>query len=222
MTGKEELFEVLGDIRDRDILEAREERKGRKRRWRAAAACFLLAAAVGAGGLWWGQYGVRTAELEGGGELRFYRSDSAGAEQLALDLDAALRELTAEEIETLFGGLPVEAVGYFDAAGRLFGLEGTLGRVRLVLGGCDAAVEGEERASEVNGVAVTAGYFLTDADSRGERTAIYYAAFSLGETDAYLECAGPEGNSGETRAELAAAVQALTGRGALPLDKIRQ
>ena len=167
MTGKEELFEVLGDIRDRDILEAREERKGRKRRWRAAAACFLLAAAVGAGGLWWGQYGVRTAELEGGGELRFYRSDSAGAEQLALDLDADLRELTAEEIETLFGGLPVEAVGYFDAAGRLFGLEGTLGQVRLVLGGCDAAVEGEERASEVNGVAVTAGYFLTDADSRG-------------------------------------------------------
>lgn len=62
---------------------------------------------------------------------------------------------------------------------------------------------GTEESSEVNGTSVTAGYFITDPNSKGEQTAIYYATFKLGDCTVYVENAGAIADSESVKNELA-------------------
>ncbi len=61
----------------------------------------------------------------------------------------------------------------------------------------DVIIDGEAISSEIEGVEVTAGLFVTDKNSKGERNYIYYAEFMLGEISYYAELVsyGEEANT---------------------------
>lgn len=65
-------------------------------------------------------------------------------------------------------------------------------------------------ASQVNGTSITAGYFVTDPNSKGEQNAIYYAAFEIGTCKVYVENGGTKADSEATKNQLAEIIQKLT------------
>ena len=108
---------------------------------------------------------------------------------------------------------------------ELLGLQGTIGDAKLVVETAgetlrDTIVEGEETSSKVGGTSVTAGYLVTDPNSRGEQTVIYYAEFQLGGSIVYVEHAGAKAESEQIKNDLAEIIQDLIGHGALPLELI--
>ena len=60
----------------------------------------------------------------------------------------------------------------------------------------DTVIDGEENASDVDGVSVNAGYFVSG------KTAIYYATFKLGESTVYIEHAGAKDESENVKNEI--------------------
>lgn len=59
----------------------------------------------------------------------------------------------------------------------------------------DTVIVGTEKVSEINGITIVAGYFVTDPNSRGEQNAIYYATFEIGDCKVYLENGGMKDDS---------------------------
>lgn len=206
----------LSALDDRYISEAAEYHFKRKRnsaaRWIAAAASLVLVAALGAV-LLRGGFFSDTVELENGTVLRFENGDSMGV--LSIDADVVTRKLTPAQAQQLFPGLQVDAQTVYAAEdGDFLGLEGSVGEMKLIVS-CsdipltDTVLVGEEIVNTVNGVAVTAGRFVTDKNSRGERTAIYYVSFQLGESTFYLENAGDYGAREAVKTELADVLQMI-------------
>lgn len=224
---EKQILKALGQAADVYIQEAEPVNKinadtvkktNRFGKWMAVAACFVLVAVIGAGAFRLGWLGTKTEKvtLENGETITFVRGElSTGS----LDMDATVRELTEEELKQLFGSLPVTAFAFFDTKKHTFlGLEGNIGEVKLVmhLSGIafrDCIIEGVEQVSTVRGIPVKAGYFLTDANSKGSRTAIYYAEFTLGGHTFYVEHAGSENESERVRKELAEAIWMLIENG---------
>lgn len=226
----ETLYEVLGDIEEKHIREARAYHRAKKpewKKWAPFAACFALAAVLGLGALQGGWFSGRDiAKLDNGIIITFIKCDGVGG-ALSPDYDAVSRELTAEEAGTLFGGLPVTASAVFNAAdGELVGFDGKIEDMKMLVSTTgqpllDTAIVGSEKKTEVGGVPVTAGYFLTDANSRGEQTAIYFASFTLGSSSFYVESAGARAESDILKNDLAAVVEKLIASGALDIDQFR-
>ena len=212
--------EGLSALDDRYIAEAAEYQVKRKRnpavRWITIAASLMLVAALGVAVLQGGVFGD-TVELENGAVLRFEKSENIGTS--SLDMDVTMQELSQTQLQQLFPDLQVEARAIFLAEdGSLVGIEGSVGETKLLVS-CtdmpltDTVLVGEEATSTVDGVAVTAGRFVTDKNSRGERTAIYYASFQLGESTFYLENAGDYGAREAVKTELADVLQTLLKNG---------
>lgn len=140
--------------------------------------------------------------------------------------DIESRELSGQEISTLFSGLPVTAYGHFDAeSGRLFGLEGKIGECSLIT--CvpdrwfkDTVIEGRESSSVIDGVSVKAGYLVTDKNSKGEQHIVYYAEFDLGENKYYLENGGDLNKKIDIRKELINRMTQLISNGEVDLAQI--
>lgn len=218
--------DAMGELDGKYVEEAlRRPQKARKPRWvkwSVLAACLAIAAVLGIARS--GLLGGRTdsVTLESGEELVFVRADAVGA---SLDIAGTIttRELTAEEAAAVFPGLTVTGHATYqtldaDAVPELIGLEGQIGEIKLVVSASnvqllDAVVEGTETTSRVLGTDVTAGYFLTDRNSSGERYVIYYADFAAGGCRVYLEHAGPYAERETLKMQLAEVLETIVENG---------
>lgn len=226
MKEEKRILNAIGQADEKFIEEAAPVKSANKKtgwiKWAAAAACLALALAVGS---MTGLFGNRAdvAVLDNGDKISFVKSDSAGS-ALSLDMDVFTRELTQEEVKALFAGIPVSAQAVFSGStGQLLGFTGKTGNVSLTVsttnvGLRDTIIVGSEQSEQVSGVSVTAGYFLTDANSKGVKTAIYYASFDLGGSKVYVENAGTESQSEEVKNELATVIQKLIETGEFDLS----
>lgn len=196
----------------------------------AAAACFAVVASVGIG-LWQGGNfgGKEIATLNSGNEICFYKSGSTFSQLSAdIDINAAVRELKKSEAKLLFDDLPVTGLARFDkSTHELIEIEGKTGSIKLIVSSPeiplkDTVIEGSEQNSTVNNISVRGGYFITKENSRGERTAIYYADFKVGDKTIYVENAGNESEKEQVKDELASIILKLTEIDSLDFDLISE
>ena len=202
-------------------------------KWGTMAACFAVIAVLGVGVFQSGLFGNKTdiATLENGTEIVFVKSEMT-ASSIDIDGTVTTRQLTEDEIATLFPNLPVTAHAIFktsdmDAGNspELIGFEGNIGNAKMVISTTnisllDKEISGNEEISTVNGTSVTAGYFVTDPNSNGEQNAIYYATFKLGDSTIYVENDGAKTESETIKNDLATIIQELINNGALDLSAI--
>lgn len=155
----EKLYELLGDVNEKQIREAGEYRKARRIGWRgwcAAAACLCLVV-VGTLMLRNGSRANHKVTFDNGDTLIFAKADHAGTEQLATDADVETRTLTASESRRIFHELPVSGDACFDREeGCFVAFEGTINDVKLVITAPgetfkDIIIEGKETISEIDG-----------------------------------------------------------------------
>lgn len=218
------LLKCFGGIDEKYVEEAapagRSVKKMRLAGWGVVAACFVIAAAICVGILQFCN-NDDVAVLENGEMITFVKSDMA-ASPSAQDINVKSRELTDEELDRLFPNLPVTAYALFfpPNQNQFVGLEGKIGNIKLVVSMADfqildTIIEGNEESSIVNGIPVTAGYFVTKPNSKGKKTAIYYAFFELGNSRIYVENAGAEDKSEIVKNELADMIDTLISNGEL-------
>jgi len=74
-------------------------------------------------------------------------------------------------------------------------------------------LEGNESSSSVNGIPVTTGYFVTSPNSRGEQSAIFFASFSIGNTNVYVECYGDKSDADAVSQETADLIFSIITKG---------
>ena len=139
----EKLYEVLGDINENYVKEARADYKAKKpgwAKWGSVAACFAVIAVLGISVFQRGLFGNKTdiATLKNGTEIVFVKSEMTAS---SIDIDGAVttRQLTEGEIATLFPNLPVTAHAIFrtsdmDAGNslELIGFEGNIGNIKII------------------------------------------------------------------------------------------
>lgn len=118
----------------------------------------------------------------------------------------------------IFLNSDIDAVG----SQELIGFEGQVGNVKVIISTSDVqlldtVIVGTEKVSEINGITIVAGYFVTDPNSRGEQNAIYYATFEIGDCKVYLENGGMKDDSETIKNQLAEVIQKLTENGNLDL-----
>ena len=200
-------------------------------KWGAVAACFAAVAILGVGLFQSGLFGNRTdiATLNNGDKIIFVKSDNVGG-SLALDVDATTKPLTEDEAEALFPGLSVTANAIFqnsnldaDSSQELIGFEGQIENIKMIISTSnvqllDTVIEGTEESSEINGITIAAGFFVTDPNSKGEQNAIYYATFEIDGCKVYLENVGTKADSETTKNQLAEVIQKLIENGELDIS----
>ena len=227
----------MGELDSKYIEEALHYKKKAKNsgwfKWGAMVACFTVVTILCIGVFQSGLIGDRTeiVTLDNGNEIVFVKSDMV-AGSLDIAIDVTTRQLTEEEITIIFPNLPVTANAIYSvdntSAGgskELVGFEGNIENVKMVISTSDvqlldAIVVGNEASTEVNGTNVTAGYFMTDPNSKGERYVIYYATFQFGDSTVYVENAGAKSESERVKNVLAAIIQQLIENGPLHLDSL--
>jgi len=223
----ETLYEIIGEIPEMYLRGGSAPRRRHPLRWLAAAACLVLLA-IPAVRLWrTAAPRTYTARLDGG-ETVVYRRGGAAESSIVLDFPHTDRALTEEELSLLFPRVAArsEASGTFDTrSGRLVRLEGRLGEARVTAAAdgvpfSDVILAGGEAASILRGVPVTAGFFRTEPDSRGERTVVFFAGFSLGGVRLRLELAGPEREAARLCGMLSALADAVIAGGAPALSAV--
>lgn len=205
---------------DEAICYQQKKKKTSWMKWTSIAACFALIVGIGLWQSGWIGTSYDIATLENGDQIIFAKSDTIFG-SLSLDYDVITRALTKEETHTLFADLPVTANAVFNRAdNQLVGFEGKIENMKMVITTSDlplldTVIVGSEKTSEVDGVLVTAGYFLTDPNSQGKQTAIYNATFVLGSSTIYIEHAGTKAESETVKNDLATMVQKLIVNGEL-------
>ena len=182
--------------------------RNRRRFMIPVAACIVLLIAAG--------YRFRLtrplhADLDNGMRIT-YHANTKGIEEAmyAYEYEVCSRGLTAEELHRLLpcAAQPDPCHAVFRAeTGEFLRAETKLGAVHVHLAReglpvTDTIVTGETANAEISGVPVTFGYFLTDPNSRGIRTAVLYASFMRDGLQVYLETGGDETNSGQLGTEL--------------------
>ena len=226
--------EAMSELDSKYVDEAISYKKKAKKpvwaKWGAIAACFVAVTVLGVGLFQSGLFGSHTdiATLNNGEKIVFVKSDNVGG-SLALDVDVTTKPLTEDETLALFSDLPVTANAIclnsdIDAGGsqELIGFEGQVGNVKVIISTSDVqlldtGIVGTEKVSEINGITIVAGYFVTDPNSRGEQNAIYYATFEIGDCKVYLENGGMKDDSETIKNQLAEVIQKLTENGNLDL-----
>jgi len=181
----------------------------------------VLAGVFGNNAGWFGSK-VYTVELNDG-TLNFYKSDNMSTAIMDMSFCGLTlsRALTSDESRLLFGDLSVTAHGEFKVAdGRLLHVEGDNGKLFngnlkiIAASPCvpttDTIIKGIENMSEINGVEVSAGYWITSANSKGIKNIIFYTNFTVYDIKFYVECAGDLGESDTLKAEMASAIDTLT------------
>ncbi len=185
-------------------------------KWRTIAACFALVAVFGIGIF---GNGKQIVTLDNGDTINFVKTYSAlGQSDIAIY--AETRTLTESEIKMLFNDLPVAAYAHFsEEDNRMLGLEGNVDGMKLVVSVpnvplVDTVITGIEKASNVDGVPVNAGYFES-----GEN-AIYYAYFKVGESSVYIEHAGTKDKREMVKNEISVMIQKLIALKEINLNQI--
>lgn len=214
---KNRISETIGSINQKFVNEAnsytgeaREVRRPAWMKWGAIAACFALIAVLSIGVFQGGLFGggEQIATLDNGTKISFVKSESEITNaDIAFQIET--RDLTASEIKALFGELPVSAHAVFNAEDQsIIGLEGKCNDMKMIVSVPDmmlkdTVIEGEEGASNVGGVSVKAGYFISG------NTVIYYAIFKLDENTVYIENAGMKEETETVKEEIASAIQSF-------------
>lgn len=224
------ILRALGNVDNQYIEEAEPMKKTNKimnwQKWTSIAACFALVAVIGVGFFQSGLFGTKTeiATLDNGEIITFVKGETHTAN---IDLDVTVRPLNDEEIKMLFADLPITANAYFDTHNHnMIGFEGKIGDMKLVVSEqgvnlLDTVIEGNEYTSTIDGVSINAGYFVTKANSKGEKTAIYYATFDIGKNTVYVENAGAESESDRVKNDFADTVLKLIKNGEFDLSRIQ-
>lgn len=227
---KNRISETIGNIDQKYVDEATAysgETKAVRRpawmKWGAIAACFALVAVIGFGvfqsGLFEGKEQIAT--LENGSKINFVKSDG-GVAQFDIAFEISTRDLTEDEISNLFGDLPVTGYALFNNEDdSILGIEGQYGDMKLLVSASgikisDTVIDGEEKASDVDGVSVNAGYFTSG------KTVIYYATFELGESTVYIENAGKKDENETVMNEITSAIQDFIALGQINLMEIEK
>lgn len=226
---KENLYEVLGDIQEEYVNEAHGTAKKKARpvwlKWGAIAACLALICAIGIGLAQ--KVGINqpyTTNLNDGSKITFVQSGT-----MISNLDIAIvgvRPLGETEASAIFGDAAVEAdVGFEENTRDFIYLEGTVDgfgmKVMRADVSPDTVIVGEESKSSVNGVPVSAGYFLTKPNSQGNQTAIAYASFAVGNYTVYLDSSGTKEESKTICNALAEEIQKLIETASLDFSQIK-
>lgn len=222
---KEKISEIIGNINLKYIEEAAiyEGRKRRPRgnvwlKWSAAVASVAFIVFL------WGVIFGRTymVTLDNGDTIKFVKDKSAATDTEG-KIEGISRSLTEEEIQQLFGNLPVKAYGLFDIENhQLFLLCGRIGDVELYVTTSDSLFGNTENrgyadASIIDGITVHGGYFY----NRGENPEVVYkASFDIGNSAVCLKCTEEYENAESARNQTAEAVYALIKNGAINLEQI--
>jgi hypothetical protein len=201
-----------------------------RKRLAPIAACFVLVVAlVGVFGNNAGWFGSKTYTADtGGAKISFHKASQPGIAELYFDFNVTSRDLTVDEIRTVFGDMSATAYATFNAENHSFvRLEGKIGDTKVIVAApgapvADTVIEGNESVSDVEGVPVTAGYFITKANSQGNKTIIYFASFTLGNATMYVELGGDESNSDAFRDEIASVIKQLIENGAPNLSVVTE
>lgn len=233
MKKEERILNALGEVDDSFISEAAPKNKVHKKskavKWSALAACLAatIVLAVGIFSINSGFKKSETARLENGETVVFAKGGSVVSNDMSFIYSRTAKSLTAEQVQSLFGKLPIKADGlYSDEDGRLVCIEGNVGDIKVEIGldgnyFRDTIIESDtESVSQVNGVRVKGGLFLTDRNSKGERYAIYYASFKLGDDNVYVEGAGKAKDGEKIRNDVADVIYKLINNGEINADKI--
>ena len=185
------------------------------------AACFVLVIALFAvvgNNAGWFDSNVYTVEL-GSGTISFYKADVSGIASLDFGVDVTSRVLTAEENRILFGDLSATSYGMFNSENEaLLHVEGKTGATKVIFAApgtpvTDTIIDADKEVSEISGVPISAGYFITKANSQGIKDIIYFASFSLGDASVYVELGGEEANSEHFQNEIASIIEKLIQNG---------
>ena len=194
-------------------------------------ACLVLAlvltGVIGNNANWFST--VYTEELDNGATLNFYKFDAPSSGSIAYDYDVTSRYLTQEESLNLFGDLTdVSVYATFNTIDNsLVHVEGKIGETKVILAApglamSDVIIEVDRKVSTINGVSVSAGYFITKPNSKGIKNIIYLASFKLGETSVYLEIAGVESESDNLRNTISNVMMQLIDNRTLDLSHITE
>lgn len=185
----------------------------------------------------------------GDGTLSFHkRTGGIGSASYAYaeGIDCTTRELTNEETSMLFGNAfgthNLDTWAVF-SLGDKWGPDGTLihvsaraldnegnyhGGLQIIMAQVNNSIvesmmiDTPRNASEINGIQVYAGYFITNENSRGERNIIYSAMYEAGGDKVYVQNGGSIEDSEELRLEIAHTVDVLTQNGAPKLVSITE
>ena len=146
------------------------------------------------------------------GEQIVYRAlhGSVGDAVYVYPEDGGSRALTAEELHMLLpcAAQPDPCVAVFHTGtGDFIHAETKIGDVQVHLSKngfpvTDVIITGTQTYTDICGVPVTFGYFLTKPNSRGIRTAILYASYMCSDLNYYLEIGGDEARTEELGTEL--------------------
>lgn len=188
------------------------------------AACFILVIAVtafiGVQQNWFGAK-IYTVTLENGEKLVYGNGGPKGAANYDYDCEIKGRDLTADELHTLFPAMNDITENGFPYAtfkadtGEMLRLETTTFddiHVHLAKSGLpatDTIIVGEESTADINGITVRTGYFVTDANSKGIKTAIFFAEYDMNNTTIYVELAGNEQDSEQLSQKLSDTVYSM-------------
>ena len=85
----------------------------------------------------------------------------------------------------------------------------------------DTIVSGNESYTEVDGVPLKTGYFVTKPNSRGKRTAIFFAEYTQNGVAVYAELSGDQSESGQIGERLTEAVYGMITNGSPDLSAVR-
>lgn len=198
------------------------------------AACFVLvvaaAAFIGIRNNWFGLKKY-TVTLDNGDILVYGKGSPQGEASYAYDYEVKDRALTANELHTLFpsienieeNGLPYAT---FKAdTGELLRLEMIVDDIhihvaRAGLPATDTIIVGEQSITNIKGTAVKTGYFVTDANSKGIRTAIFFAEYDMNDATIYTELAGNEKDSKQLIEKLSDTLYGMIGSGAPDISAV--
>ena len=172
-------------------------------------ACFILVTAVTtfiAVQHHWFEAKRYIVTLDQGITLVYGKSSPKGAAKYAYDYEVKDRVLNADELHILFPTMAnIEENGFpyctFKAdTGELLRLEMVVDDIRIHIArsglpATDTIIVGEESFADVEGITIKTGYFVTAANSKGFKTAIFFAEYEMNNATIYLELAGNEKDS---------------------------
>ncbi len=226
---KEEFFDVLGEVDEQKVIEANKGVSKKKKvqktwlKWGAFAACICIVIAS--------VIGISTKReplivtLENGDEINFSTKGGLATHNIMISIGDN-RDLSETESNAIFGRPDVDAsVVFEEGTNEFIMLDGTIDGFKIEVKRKDIpsciVIEGEESTSYINDIAVTAGYFITEANSKGKRNAIVYAEFEIGNYIVYIETAGDKSELETLCNELAKELYKLIENASLDFEVIK-
>ena len=218
------ILEKNRSVHDRkDKVNYMSQRKNFKKFMIPVAACLVaivvVTGIVGSNMGWFGSKGY-TVNLANGDSI-VYHIGSTNVASIHVGYPVSSRKLTDAELDAILPETTERrsAIGTFrEENGELLRVEGKLGDATIIFAQdnfpiSDVVLEGNESSSSVNGIPVTTGYFVTSPNSRGEQSSIFFASFSIGNTNVYVECYGDKSDADAVSQETADLIFSIITKG---------